>query len=132
MVGKRERVLLAEGDEQALEMLDTCLTADGFVVLRATDALGAVESFQKDAPDVLVLDAGLPGIDDGVSQAARSAGVPVILLVDDHRRVAEAFQGLDIDMCETVSRPFRARDLSGRIRTVLLHARIERSKRYRG
>jgi DNA-binding response OmpR family regulator len=63
----RNRVLLADPDEQLLASYREFLLRDGFDVMTATDALDCVAKLRSFPPDVLVLDPALPwGQGEGV------------------------------------------------------------------
>jgi circadian clock protein KaiC len=74
----RLRVLLVEDFADARETVRRMLEQDGAVVSEAANAREGLEKLQKDAPDVLVCDIGLPG-DDGLSliRQVRALGGPM-------------------------------------------------------
>src|SRR5580765_4710791 len=74
---------LCEDDASLRSVLRRALGAEGFEVRDTATGRAAVESFTRSAPDVLVLDIGLPDADGrDVCQALRSHGVqsPVLFL----------------------------------------------------
>jgi DNA-binding response OmpR family regulator len=80
MMGRR--VLIVDDERDLRAMLSSYLTADGFEVLEAGDGERALEVALTEAPDLVVLDVGLPGIDgfEVLRRLRQSSEVPVIML----------------------------------------------------
>ncbi len=76
-------VLVVDDDAAIRELLSRALSLGGYRVVTAADGLSAVDTIVDVGPDLLLLDASLPGLDGfGVVERVRCAGVeiPVILL----------------------------------------------------
>ena len=114
------RILVVEDDETVREVVTAYLEAAGYIVDQATDGFTALDTITDRAPDLVVLDRMLPGI-DGVEVCRRirqQADIPVILLTalggqDD--RIA----GLEAGADDYVTKPFSARELVLRVQSVL-------------
>lgn len=119
----RPVIALVEDDADLVEMATTFLTRDGFWVLTAGDARGAVKLLRERRVELLVLDLGLPdgnGLDllRGV-RAGRH--LPVIILTgwaEERERVV----GLEVGADDYVVKPFSLPELAARIRAVLRRA----------
>ncbi|MFC4554562.1 response regulator transcription factor [Georgenia faecalis] len=123
----RPAVLVVEDDPTINDGLSQRLRAEGFDVVQAFDGPGAVTAFERERPDVVVLDVMLPGF-DGVEvcrriQALRA--VPVLMLT---ARVEETdvLVGLAVGADDYVTKPFRVREVVARIRALL--RRVERAR----
>ena len=103
-------VLLIEDNDDGREMMATMLDAYGYAVSYAADGVQGVEMASNNAPDVALVDIGLPGI-DGYEVARRlrmdpaTRGVKLIALTgyglaEDQRRVLEA--GFDLHLVKPV------------------------------
>jgi signal transduction histidine kinase len=103
-------VLLIEDNEDGREMMATMLGAYGYSVQQAADGVQGVQMARAGAPDVALVDIGLPGI-DGYEVARRLRGddatrhIKLIALTgyglaDDQRRVMEA--GFDLHLVKPV------------------------------
>jgi signal transduction histidine kinase len=103
-------VLLIEDNEDGREMMATMLDAYGYSVQQAADGVQGVQMAHAGAPDVALVDIGLPGI-DGYEVARRLRGsdttrhIRLIALTgyglaDDQRRVLEA--GFDMHLVKPV------------------------------
>jgi CheY-like chemotaxis protein len=82
---RRSVVLLVEDDMDSRAIYGTVLRHAGYLVEEAEDGALAVESVLRHRPDLVVMDAGLPGMDGWDATAAikrdpATASVPVLLL----------------------------------------------------
>jgi DNA-binding response OmpR family regulator len=115
------KVLLVEDDLAIAEPLARALRRDDHEVMVCGDGLQALEAARQTDPDLVVLDLGLPGMDGmEVCRILRAEGnrVPVLMLT---ARAAEmdVVVGLDIGADDYVSKPFRAKELMARIRSLM-------------
>ena len=121
------RVLLVDDENQLRRVMRDLLERDGYTVFEAKDGAHALEQVDTHAPDILVLDLNLPGLDGyGVITQLRSrqatADLPIIVLTakgDEDNEVRVFELGAD----DFLSKPFRARALSARIQAVLARTR---------
>ncbi len=121
------RVLLVDDEDQLRRVMKDLLERDGYMVFEAGDGAQAIEQVDIHAPDILVLDLNLPGLDGyGVITQLRSRQttehIPIIVLTakgDEDNEVRVFELGAD----DFLSKPFRARALSARIQAVLARSR---------
>jgi DNA-binding response OmpR family regulator len=113
-------VLIVDDDATVVEVCRAYLEDAGFRVLEAADAFAALDVVASAAPDLIVLDRMLPGIDGvEVTRRIRATGsVPIVMLTalgaaDD--RIA----GLEAGVDDYLSKPFSPRELTLRVQTVL-------------
>ena len=111
------RVLVVDDDPGLLRTLRIGLRALGHDVVPAADGRTALQAAREDAPDLVVLDLGLPDL-DGVEVLRRLRAwspVPVIVLSAraDSRDKVEA---LDLGADDYVTKPFGMEELAARIR----------------
>ncbi|UCG85309.1 MAG: type II/IV secretion system protein [Gemmatimonadota bacterium] len=122
------KVLLVDDEDQLRRVMRDLLERDGYAVTEARDGVEALDQIDRHAPDIIVLDLNLPGLDGyGVLSHLRSrpatVGIPVVVLTaqgDEDNEVRVFEMGAD----DFLSKPFRARALSARLQAVL-----SRSKR---
>ncbi len=114
------RILIVEDDEDIVDVLRRTLRAEGYEVRAALDGPEALEILDEFAPDLVVLDLGLPGMDgmEVMTRIRESSEVPVLMLTaraDPEDRVA----GLDTGADDYLVKPFDRAELLARIRALL-------------
>jgi len=113
-------VLVVDDEPMVREVVARYLELDGFAVQQAADGAQAVGWLAGNRPDLVVLDIMLPGT-DGLSILRRlraTADVPVILLTARAEEVDRVL-GLELGADDYVVKPFSARELVARVRSVL-------------
>jgi len=126
--GKGRMVLLVEDEDQLRRVMKDLLEREGYKVAEARDGAQALDEVDRSAPDLIMLDLNLPGIDGyGVLQRLRSrpstSQIPVIVLTakgDEDNEVRVFQMGAD----DFLTKPFRARALSARLEAVLSRRRV--------
>jgi type II secretory ATPase GspE/PulE/Tfp pilus assembly ATPase PilB-like protein/ActR/RegA family two-component response regulator len=121
--GRGTKVLLVEDEEQLRRVMKDLLEREGYVVSEARDGVQALDEVDRHAPDIIVLDLNLPGLDGySVLQQLRSRpvtrGIPVVVLTakgDEDNEVRVFELGAD----DFMTKPFRARALAARLEAVL-------------
>jgi two-component system, OmpR family, phosphate regulon response regulator PhoB len=99
------------------------LEREGYTVAEARDGIQALDQVDRTAPDIIVLDLNLPGVDGyTVLQQLRSRpatrSIPIVVLTakgDEDNEVRVFQMGAD----DFITKPFRARALSARLEAVL-------------
>jgi len=77
---KRKRILLVDDDEDLLRGLNFRLRANGYETVLATDGYSAINMAQKEKPDLIILDIGLPA-GDGFIVMERLGKLPSLTLI---------------------------------------------------
>ncbi len=116
-------VLVVDDEAKIRELVGAYLQRDGHSVLLAHTGLEALDMAERLAPDLLVLDLGLPDIpgEELLRLLRRSSDVPVIMLTaraGEGDRVA----GLRLGADDYVTKPFSPRELMARVEAVLRRA----------
>ncbi len=121
-------VLIVDDVPDNLAMLHDALDAWGYTVRVATDGARAIESARRMPPDVILLDAVMPGL-DGFETCRRLKGdlatrhIPVIFMTGlaDSDHVVQGFQAGGIDY---VTKPIRPQEVLARIASHLRNSRL--------
>lgn len=114
------RILVVDDEPQIHRFLAPALTAAGYVPLRADNAAQALRQAAAQAPDLVLLDLGLPDMDgqEVLRRLRAFSPVPVIIL-SARDREAEKIAALDNGADDYVEKPFALGELLARIRTAL-------------
>jgi DNA-binding response OmpR family regulator len=113
-------VLVVDDEPKIVDVVREYLEHAGFAVRTAGDGPAALERARALAPDLIVLDLGLPGLDglDVARQLRRSSRVPVIILTARGDEV-DRIIGLELGADDYLVKPFSPRELVARVRAVL-------------
>lgn len=120
------RILVVDDEPQIHRFLRPALEAAGYAAERADSAAEGLRLAASRAPEVVLLDLGLPDM-DGQEALARLRGfsaVPVIVL-SARDREADKITALDGGADDYVEKPFTVGELLARIRTALRHRRAQ-------
>ena len=125
------RVLVVDDEPAIRRFLRTSLGAQGYRVSEAEEGQAALDAMRRGAPEVLVLDLGLPGIDGfEVIRQLRAAGsaVPIIVLSSRTDETGKV-KALDLGADDYVTKPFGIDELLARIRAALRHRLQQQGER---
>ena len=115
------RLLVVDDEPNILELLSVSLRFAGFEVATATNGADALNRVRDFAPDLLVLDVMMPGLDGfAVARSLRGSGdrTPVLFLTAKDA-TEDRVQGLTIGGDDYVTKPFSLEEVVARIRAVL-------------
>jgi len=116
-------VLVVDDEPHILSALTSRLTGAGYQVLGAADGETAVEITATAAPDVVILDMGLPGIQGAeVVRRIRVFSTVPVLILSALDRDAEKITALDAGADDYVTKPFSLDELLARLRALLRRA----------
>ena len=117
------RVLVIDDEPQILRFLKPSLSAAGYDVVTATSGGEALKLAATMAPDIVLLDLGLPDLDgkEIIGQIRQWSAVPIIVL-SARDRESEKIAALDLGADDYVNKPFGIGELMARIRTATRHA----------
>lgn len=117
------RILVVEDDPSIRELTQRGLRAAGFDVLTAATGDEGLQRFRTDAPDAVVLDVMLPGLDGfELCRAIRAeSSVPVVMLTARSDTI-DVVVGLESGADDYVTKPFEMPELVARVRASLRRA----------
>jgi DNA-binding response OmpR family regulator len=116
-------ILLVDDEDAVQKLLAYPLERDGFRVLQARDGEEALERFEREHVDLVVLDVMLPKL-DGLEVCKRlraASAVPIIMLTarDDE---LDTVLGLELGADDYITKPFSIREFRSRVRALLRRA----------
>ena len=114
------RILVVEDEQSFSDALAFMLGREGFDVAVAPTGPLALEMFERDGADVVLLDLMLPGLPgtEVCRELRRRSNVPVIMLTARDGEIDKVV-GLELGADDYVTKPFSARELVARVRAVL-------------
>ncbi len=118
-------ILVVEDDRNISDLIHMYLVKEGFDVRIAGDGGKAIEEFQKQVPDLILLDIMLP-VMDGWAVCAKireTSKVPIIMLTAKSE-VFDRIQGLEMGADDYIVKPFEMKELIARINAVLRRTEI--------
>ena len=116
---------MVDDDERTQHMLSSMLRLDGYQVITANDGHEALEHFNHEIPDLVLLDIMMPEINgyDLCQRLREFSQVPIIMLTAKDSE-QDMIEGLDVGADDYVTKPFLARELLARIRASLRRTRL--------
>jgi two-component system response regulator RegX3 len=114
------RILIVEDELALAEPLSYLLELEGYETAHAGDGDAAVERFEREGADLILLDVMLPGRSgtDVCRHIRRTSTVPIIMLTAKDSEV-DTIVGLELGADDYVTKPYSTRELVARIRAVL-------------
>ena len=117
-----ERILVVDDEPQIQRFLRPALNAAGYDVVEAATGAEALKAAATTAPDIIILDLGLPDMDgkEVISRLRAWTEIPIIIL-SARDRESEKVAALDLGADDYIEKPFGIGELTARIRTALRH-----------
>lgn len=118
----RTRALVVDDEAAILRFLKPALEANNYEMIGAATVAEAVKHIAADAPDIVLLDLGLPDGDgkDVIRRVREWSDVPIVVLSARDREI-EKIESLDLGADDYVNKPFNVGELMARMRTALRH-----------
>jgi DNA-binding response OmpR family regulator len=113
-------VLLVEDERKLRELLRSYLERAGFAVLSTESGAEALTLAASAAPDLVILDLGLPDVPgETVARELRAAGHTPILMLTAKSGEEDRIRGLELGADDYVTKPFSPRELVLRVQAIL-------------
>ena len=113
-------ILIIEDEKELVKVLRSYLEQSGFEVLSASRGDFGLSTWEKQQPDLVILDLNLPGMDglDVAREIRRKSDTPIIMLT---ARIEETDQliGLELGADDYITKPFSPRIVVARVRALL-------------
>lgn len=114
------KILIVDDDTNICELLRLYIEKEGYTVCIANDGEAAVETFNKENPDLVLLDIMLPKMDGWqVCREIRKTSECPIIMITAKGEVFDKILGLELGADDYVVKPFEAKEVVARIRAVL-------------
>jgi len=118
------RILVVDDDPHIREVIGFALEKAGMTVAMASDGADALRRFKQNAPDLVVLDIGMPEMDglEVCRQLRKVSEIPILFLSARDEEIDRVL-GLEIGGDDYVTKPFSPRELVARVNAILKRAR---------
>lgn len=114
------RILLVEDDLSLADGLKTALRREGFTANHVTTGTAALEAVRTDAPELVLLDLGLPDMDglDVLRQLHKHSNPPLVMVLTARDTTEDKVTGLDRGADDYLAKPFEMTELLARLRAL--------------
>lgn len=116
----KQKILIVDDDENIAELISLYLTKECFDTMMVHDGEDALSAFDTYAPNLILLDLMLPGIDGyQVCRDIRSRSNTPIIMLSAKGEVFDKVLGLELGADDYIIKPFDAKELIARVKAVL-------------
>ena len=124
-----EKILVCDDEKSIVDILEFNLKKEGFQVVTALDGAQCLIQFEKESPDLILLDVMMPELSgfEVLKRIRLTSNVPVIFLTARAEEV-DTVLGLELGADDYVSKPFKVRELMARVRANLRRSTTEEKK----
>ena len=121
------RILLVDDEQSIQTLLSYPLRKEGYDVVQATDGRQALDRFQEQPFDLVVLDLMLPKVDglEVCRQLRSKSTVPIIMLTAKSEEIDKVV-GLELGADDYITKPFSMREFSSRVKAALRRVELSR------
>jgi DNA-binding response OmpR family regulator len=118
--GEPLKILVVDDEPAMVGALGALLGQAGHRIVAAYDGEEALRRFRSDAPDLVLLDLAMPGMDGAtvVQRIREESETPIVIVSGERERTATA-ELLDLGADDYIRKPFRADELLARVRAVM-------------
>jgi DNA-binding response OmpR family regulator len=122
------KILVVDDDLDLLSLISFSLRQAGYLVIEAKDGRMALAAFERDQPDLAILDVNLPHLSGlEVLKKIRADGMTTpVLFLTVRSSEQDQVEALDLGADDYLTKPFSPRTLLARVRALLRRAGIER------
>ncbi len=116
----RQKILIVDDDNNIAELISLYLTKEFFDCIIVNDGEEAITAFSDHAPDLILLDLMLPGIDGyQVCRTIRQISNTPIIMMSAKGEVFDKVLGLELGADDYIIKPFDTKEMVARIKAVL-------------
>ncbi len=124
-----EKILIADDDKNICELLRLYLQKEGFETVIANDGEAAVATFEKEKPNLILLDVMMPRMDgrEACRKIRANSNTPIIMLTAKGE-VFDKVLGLELGADDYMVKPFDAKEVVARIKAVLRRTSVQETQ----
>ena len=126
------KIMVVDDDGNICELLRLYLEKEGFETVTVSDGARAVELFDTEKPDLMLLDVMMPKLDGWqVCREIRKKSQCPIIMITAKGEVFDKVLGLELGADDYVVKPFETKEVIARIKAVLRRSGISEAKKER-
>ncbi len=126
------KIMVVDDDSNICELLRLYLEKEGFETVIAGDGAQAVEMFDSEKPDLMLLDVMMPRLDGWqVCREIRKISTCPIIMITAKGELFDRVLGLELGADDYVVKPFETKEVIARIKAVLRRSGINEAKKSR-
>ena len=116
----KTKILLVDDDPNIRQLVSLYLTREGFEVEEATRGDDALKQFRAAAPNMILLDIMLPGMDGWqvCREVRKVSNIPIIMLTAKDETFDKVL-GLELGADDYIAKPFEPKELVARVKAVI-------------
>ena len=119
-MASKQRILIVDDDENIAELISLYLTKECFDTKIVYDGESALEAHKSFAPDMILLDIMLPGMDGyQVCRELRTYSNTPIMMLSAKGEVFDKVLGLELGADDYIEKPFDSKELVARCKAIL-------------
>lgn len=121
-----EKILIADDEQLMRQLVIDFLKPEGYEILEASDGKEALEIYDKEHPDPILLDVMMPGYDGWTvcREIRRESTVPIMMLTAKGEEIDQLF-AYDLGADEYITKPFSPKILVAKIKALLRRSQNE-------
>lgn len=121
-----EKILVADDEQLMRQLVIDFLRPEGYEILEASDGKEALEIYDKEHPDLILLDVMMPGYDGWTvcREIRRESTVPIMMLTAKGEEIDQLF-AYDLGADEYITKPFSPKILVAKIKALLRRSQNE-------
>lgn len=129
MTALEKKILVVDDEPQISRVLKGYLENAGFRVIISLDGKSALDMFDREKPDFVILDLNLPGLDGlEICRAIRQTSNVPILMLTARSEEADKIVGLELGADDYIVKPFSPREIVVRVKTILRRVNADKGE----
>lgn len=122
------KILSADDDKDLLALIAFTLSQAGYLVIKASDGVAAVEAFEAESPDLVILDINMPRASGfQACEAIRAKSRVPVMMLTVRGEEEDLVRALELGADDYLTKPFSPRTLLARVKALLRRAGMESS-----
>ena len=122
------KILSADDDKDLLALIAFTLSQAGYLVIKASDGIAAVEAFEAESPDLVILDINMPRASGfQACEAIRAKSRVPVMMLTVRGEEEDLVRALELGADDYLAKPFSPRTLLARVKALLRRAGMENS-----